>query len=391
LVHPVDAPAPAVAYRRAQRIEEARMSRMEERVGTLVIGAGQAGLSVGYHLRRRGGSFAIVDDHDRIGDNWRAQWDSLRLFTPRRQSSLDGWAMPDGSGPFPSKDEMGDYLEAYARRFELPVVTGVRVDRLAREGDRFLATAGERSWLADSVVVTTGANRLPRVPPFAADLDPKVVQLHSSAYRNPASLPEGPVLVVGAGNSGADIALEIARSRPTLLAGEHPGHVPFRIEGPFARAVLIRIVRFVGHRVLTVRSPIGRRVRPRFVAKGSPLVRVKPKDLVAAGVERLPRVAGVEGGMPVVEGGRRIEVATVIWCTGFRRDLSWIELPGVGASEEPGHRRGLSTGVPGLAFVGLPFQYAATSDLVNGVGRDARYVVEHLPGPRLAGSLEPVA
>jgi putative flavoprotein involved in K+ transport len=215
--------------------------------------------------------------------------------------------------------------------------------------------------------------------------------VHSSGYRNPTSLPEGPVLVVGAGNSGADIALELARTRPTLLAGEHPGHVPFRIEGRFARVVLIRIVRFVGHHVLTLRSPIGRRVRPRFSAKGTPLVRVKPKDLVTAGVERLPRVTGVEGGMPVVEGGRRIEVASVIWCTGFRRDLSWIEVPGFDGSGEPAQRRGLSTEVPGLAFVGLPFQYAATSDLVNGVGRDARYVVEHLPSPRLAGSLEPVA
>ena len=236
------------------------------------------------------------------------------------------------------------------------------------------------------MVVTTGANRIPRVPAFAADLDPAVVQMHSSSYRNPGALPAGPVLVVGAGNSGADIALEVASARPTLLAGEHPGHIPFRIEPAFARIVLVRIVRFLGHHVLTLRSPIGRRVRPRFLKRGGPLVRVKPKDLLAAGVERLPRVTGVDGGMPVVEGGRRLEVSTVIWCTGFRLDLSWIDVPGVVEGEEPAHRRGLSTRVPGLAFVGLPFQFAATSDVVTGVGRDARYVVGRLSRAAAAAS-----
>ncbi len=234
-------------------------------------------------------------------------------------------------------------------------------------------------------------HQVPWTPPFAAELDPGIVQIHTKDYRNPSQLQQGPVLVVGLGNSGADIGLEVARSHPTLVSGEAFGVVPFRIEPFFARQVLVRIVRFVGHHVLTVRTPMGRKVRPRFLAGAAPLVRVKPNDLVAAGAERVGRVTGVRDGKPAVDGDRVLDVANVLWCTGFRGGFSWIDLPVFGEIE-PLHERGIVPSQPGLYFVGLQFQYAATSDIVTGVTRDARRVVDHLTGRmRRAAALGPAA
>ena len=187
---------------------------------TIVIGGGQAGLSVGYHLQRRGIPFLILDASQRIGDAWRQRWDSLRLFTPARYDGLPGWAYPARGDAFITKNQMADYLEAYAKRFDLPVQTGVRVDGLSRQGDRFVVTAGERRFEADQVVVAMANYQVPRVPPFAPELDRRIVQLHSLEYRNPSQLRAGGVLVVGVGNSGADIALEVVRSHPTWLAGK---------------------------------------------------------------------------------------------------------------------------------------------------------------------------
>ena len=182
-----------------------------ERVQTLVIGGGQAGLSTGYHLRRRGLPFVILDANQRIGDAWRNRWDSLRLFTPARFDGLDGMPFPAPAHSFPTKDEMADYLASYARRFDLPVRTGVRVDRLSRQGNRYVVTAGQRRFEAEQVVVAMARYQTSRVPRWAWELDPYIVQLHSSAYRNPKQLREGGVLLVGGGNSGAELAVEIAR------------------------------------------------------------------------------------------------------------------------------------------------------------------------------------
>jgi putative flavoprotein involved in K+ transport len=201
-----------------------------ERIETVVVGGGQAGLSVGYHLARRSLSFVILDAHERIGDSWRMRWDSLRLFTPARFNGLDGLPFPGSAHSFSTKDEVADYLETYAARFRLPVRTGVRVRRLSRNGARFLVDAGPQLLEADNVVVAVGSYQLPRLPRFAASLDPDIVQLHSGAYRNVGQLREGRVLVVGVGNSGAEIALDLAASLPTWLAGTESGRVPFRHE-----------------------------------------------------------------------------------------------------------------------------------------------------------------
>jgi putative flavoprotein involved in K+ transport len=348
-----------------------------EHLETVVIGGGQAGLSVGHHLARRGRPFLILDANQRVGDAWRRRWDSLRLFTPARYNGLAGIPFPAPAHSFPTKDQVADYLEAYATQSRLPVRTGVRVDRLSRDNGRFVVAAGDRRWEADNVVVAMSTFQVPRVPAFAADLGPDVVQLHSAGYRNPSQLQEGGVLVVGAGNSGAEIALEVASRYPTWLAGKESGHVPFRIEGAAARYVFQPLLfRVVGHRVLTVDTPIGRKLRPRLISHAAPLVRVKPKDLAAAGIQRVPRVVGVRDGHPLLADQRALEVANVIWCTGFGPDFSWIDLPIFGANQhEPRHHRGVVANQPGLYFVGLFFLYAMSSGFLPGVDRDAEHIV----------------
>ncbi len=365
--------------------------RAPEYCETLVIGGGQAGLSVGYHLRRRGLPFLILDARERVGDVWRERWDSLRLFTPAHYDGLDGMPFPASSHSFPTKDEMADYLEAYADHFELPVRTGVRVDGLTRRGERFLVTAGERSFEADNVVVAMSDYQKPKVPPFAAELAPDVVQFHSADYRNPDQLRDGPVLLVGAGNSGSEIARELAPRHEVWMSGRDTGHIPFRIEGLLGRLIMVRLVlRFLFHRVLTVRTAIGRKVRPRILHKGGPLIRVKPKDLARAGVERVGRTVAVEHGMPVLEDGRVLDVANVIWCTGFHAGFDWIDLP-VHGPREPRHRSGIVDSEPGLYFVGLFFLHAMSSGMVHGVGRDADRAAAAITNARRASVLDRTA
>ncbi len=350
-----------------------------ERFDTVVIGAGQAGLVTGYHLQRAGRSFVILDADERVGDTWRRRYDSLRLFTPAYGCALDGMPFPSKDSTCPTKDEFADYLEAYAMRFALPVRTGVRVDGVRRDGDVYVVSTGDRTFEATNVVVASGAHRDPRVPVFAADLDPSIVQLHSSAYRNPSQLRDGRVLVVGVGNSGGDIAMEVARTHATTLSGSPTGHIPPDIDGWVARNIVFHVIRFLGLHVFTLRNPIGRKAIATMSRKGGMLVRVKPKWLTAAGVVSVGRTIGVRDGKPVVEGGEVLDdVTNVVWCVGFRQDLSWIDLPIFGEDGAPMHERGVVTSEPGLYFMGLPFQFAVASDVIPGVGRDARFIVKQL-------------
>jgi putative flavoprotein involved in K+ transport len=348
-----------------------------ESIQTIVIGGGQAGLSVGYHLARRGLPFAILDASERIGDTWRKRWDSLRLFTPARYDGLPGMPFPAPADSFPGKDAVADYLESYAAEFDLPVLTGVRVDSLCRMGDRFVLTAANGRFEADNVVVAMASYQVPRVPEFAKELAPDIVQFDCGQYRNPAQLQDGGVLVVGAGASGTELALDVAREHPTWLAGRYPTVTPFRPDSAFGRLIGARLMRLLGYHVLSTSTPIGRKVRPKLLHKTGPLVRVKPKDIAKAGVQRVPKVAGVRDGLPLLEDQRTLEVANVIWCTGFRPDFSWIHLPIFGQeAKEPMHRRGVIPSEPGLYFVGLFFLHALSSSTFMGVGRDAEYVVE---------------
>jgi putative flavoprotein involved in K+ transport len=353
-----------------------------ERFDTVVIGAGQAGLSVGYHLARHGQRFVILDANPRVGDAWRRRWDSLRLFTPARYDGLPGWPFPAPAWSYPTKDQMADYLEAYVARFELPVRTGVRVDRLSRDGDRYLVAAGERRFQADHVVVASGAYQRPRISAFAAGLDPGIVQLHSGQYRGPSQLREGGVLVVGGANSGAEIALEVSGDQRTWLSGRDPGHEPFG--GSRWDRLVLPVVWFMASRVLTVRTPMGRMARRTFQGRGIPLARGNRERLDrATGIQRVPRTAGVRGGLPVLDDGRVLEVANVVWCTGFVPDFGWIDLPVFDQDGGPVHDRGVVGSEPGLYFLGLLFLSALSSPLVGGVGRDAEHIAEQIASRRL--------
>lgn len=348
-----------------------------DHVETVIIGAGQAGLATAYHLTRQGRPCLVLEANDRVGDVWRNRFDSLRLFTPAAYDALPGrpWAMPRWE--FPTGQEMGDYLEAYAAELDLPVQTGVSVDSLTRDGDRYVVTSGHQVVTADNVVVASGTWQSPIVPEFADALDPSIRQMHSAEYRNPSQLGPGSVLVVGASHSGADIALELAGSHETHLAGRVQGEIPFRIDSRVAR-VLLPVLWFAWNHVLTERTPVGRRMRDHIRKGGGPLIRVKRADLAAAGVQHTEqRVVGVRDGRPLLADGSVLDVANVVWCTGFGKDTDWIRLP-LGAGRWPAQSRGVVQDVPGLYFVGLPFLRGFYSMLVGGVSRDAAYVAQHI-------------
>jgi putative flavoprotein involved in K+ transport len=355
----------------------------------IVIGGGQAGLVTGYHLQRAGLRFLILDAGERIGDSWRRRWDSLRLFTPSRYDALSGMKFPGRQWYFPTKDEMASYLEAYAAKFALPVRLRSRVERLSKQDGVFVLQGADFTLRADQVVVAMSSYQRPRVADFARTLKPGIVQLHSFDYRNPAQLGDGGVLVVGAGNSGAEIALELARSRPVWLSGRDVGNVPFDVEGTPSRLFLARLlIGFVFHHVITVRSPIGRRIRPRFISRGAPLIRIRPGELEAGGVKRVGRVVGARDGLPVLDDGSVLDVRNVIWGTGFHNGLDWIDLPIAGPDGEPRHASGVSTTHRGLYYVGQHFLHSFSSTMVRGVSRDAERVVNAAVAARsaLAGS-----
>jgi putative flavoprotein involved in K+ transport len=344
---------------------------------TIVIGGGQAGLSVGYYLARQGRPFVILDASQRVGDSWRHRWDSLRLFTPARFDGLVGMPFPAAPFSFPTKDDMADYLEAYAHRFRLPIRNGVRVERLTRVGSRYVVEAGAHRFEAEHVVVAMSSYQVPRMPSFATDLHPDIVQMHSSEYRGPRQLKPGAVLLVGAGNSGAEIAVEVVRDHETWMSGRDTGHVPFRIDGLPARLFLMKFLfRVVFHRILTIGTPLGRRARRAMLTQGGPLIRVTPKHLAARGVQRVPKLAGVVDGRPALADGRVLDVANVIWCTGFGNGFSWIDLPIFESNGEPRHTSGISRDQPGLYFVGLHFLHSFSSTMIHGIARDAKRIAD---------------
>jgi putative flavoprotein involved in K+ transport len=346
---------------------------------TIIIGGGQAGLTLAHHLKKQQRNFLILDANPRTGDAWRQRWDSLRLFTPAKYDGLPGEPFPADALSFPTKDEVAGYLEGYAERNALPVRHSTRVERLWREGGHFVAASSDgRRWEARNAVVATGVSQAPRIPGFAAELAPSTTQLHSAEYRNPGQLQDGPVLVVGLGNSGAEIALEASRTHPTTVAGKPGGELPVK-HGRTAARFVLPVVRFLGLHVLNLGTPVGRKAAPAFKAHAAPLIRTKTKDLAAAGVSLAPRVTGVEGGKPVLADGTLVDANTVIWCTGFREDFSWIDPELLDGGALPPQHRGVALDSPGLFFLGQEFLYAAASATLPGAGRDARYLAGKIP------------
>ncbi len=365
-----------------------------ERIDAVVIGGGQAGLAVGHHLARRGERFAILEAADRIGTSWRNRWEGLRLFTPARYDGLPGMAFPAPPDSLPTKDDVADYLETYAAHFHLPVQTGVRVDHVApvaQDPDEgWIVDAGGRQIQASQVVIATGAFPRPKVPEFAAELDPAINQLHASAFRDASGLQPGPVLVVGASNTGAEIAVSAAREHATILSGRDTGTMPVRPGSLGARIFDPPFWFFLSH-IVKAGTPFEEKARASVLERGGPLERIWPADLTAAGIERaFARTVGVRDGRPLLADGRVLDVANVVWCTGYEPDpLTWVEPSIVGADGWPKHVRGVVTRAPGLYVVGLPFLYSGVSSLLGGVGRDAAYIADRIVARTASGVTAP--
>jgi putative flavoprotein involved in K+ transport len=348
-------------------------------MNTIIIGAGQAGLATGYHLQRLGEPFTILDGSARVGDQWRSHWDSLKLYSPAKYDGLPGLPFPGEPWHYPGKDEVADYLVSYAERFDLPIRPNARVDKLERLDDQWIVTVGGEQLTADNVVVATGTfGRTPYLPDFAVDLDPAIRQLHSSEYQRPEQLKDGAVLVVGGSHSGTDIAYEVAQTHETILCGRDPGQVPFTPGRP-SQAFFWPVMLFAWRHVLNRRTPMGRKEMEHIRHHGGPMIRVKRADLLERGVERVPaRVTGAQDGRPMLADGRVLDVGNVVWATGFRQVFDWIKMPVVGADGWPREYRGVAENAPGLFFCGLSFQYAFSSMVLPGVGRDAAYVARRI-------------
>lgn len=339
---------------------------------TIIVGAGHCGLSMSHELGKSGEEHIVLDSGPAPGSSWRSRWDSLQLFTPAAHDGLPGRRFPARRGELPGAGAVADYLESYAQAFALPIrssTTATGLDIGAEGG--FTVHTSDGTFTADRVVVATGVHQEPRIPAWADRISAATTQLHSSGYRNPQLLPEGPVAVVGFGTSGAQIACELAAGRQVTLCGNPTAHVPDALIR-FAPALYWLLV----HRILTRSTPAGRRVAKGFLAHGAPLIGLGADDVDAAGVIRAGRIAGVRDGVMVAQDGTAIEASTVIWATGYRPDFSWIHGLDVDEAGYPFHDRGISTRVPGL---GLPFQYGLTSGIIGGAGRDARHLARRLP------------
>jgi putative flavoprotein involved in K+ transport len=348
------------------------------RVSTVVIGAGQSGLATAYHLRRLGVDCVVVDEHQRVGDQWRQRYDSLLLNSPAYRDGLPGRPFPAPKWSYPTGRDMADYLEAYADGLDLMLRTSVSSVQRRADG-RFRVDCGHCVLDAEAVVVATGGERIPHTPGIAGLLDPGIRQLHASGYHNPDQLLPGPVLVVGAGQSGADLALEsVAAGHETWLSGPIRKEIPVDI-GTFRFRRVFPILWFVWNHVLTTSTPLGRRAQPRVRQGAAPLVRVKAKHLSAAGVHHVPvHTTAVTDGMPTLADGTVLDVTNVLWCTGYRQDFSFISPTVTGPDGWPTDRDGVVPDVPGLYFMGLLFQRGFYSMLIGGAGRDAARIARHL-------------
>jgi putative flavoprotein involved in K+ transport len=346
----------------------------------IVVGGGQAGLALGYHLAKQGRDFTILEAASEPAAAWRERWDSLKLFTSARYDGLPGMDFPGDPDRYPTRDEVADYLTEYARRFDLPVELNSRVKAVRRQGDRYLVELGDRTYEAQQVVIATGPFQAPLVPPLAQDLGDGVMQMHSTAYRSPESLPEGRVLVVGGGNTGFQIAQELSASREVHLSiGSRQTPLPQRILG----RDLFWFLEKTGLIRKTVDSRMGRRMSERETLIGS-----TPRGMRRRyGVELHGRAVSAHGSTVRFDDSTQVDVAAVVWATGFRVDHSWIDVPVFDAGGRLIHQRGV-TQAPGLYFLGMYWQHSRGSALLGWVKDDAEYLAERIEASR-ADSFKP--
>ena len=345
----------------------------------LVIGAGQSGLAIGWHLARQRRRFVIVDAAPSLGHAWRTRWDSLRLFSPAEHDNLPGMAFPAPAGTYPTKDQVADYLTCYADRFQLPVLLGHQVTRLTHHPEaphaRFTVHTSHGPLRARQVVVATGAFQRPSIPDVAGRFDGAVVQLHSAQYRNAGQLPDGPVLVVGAGNSGLQIAEELATATDHrdvhLAVGSRPTQLPQRVLG--------RDLFWWLTRTGAISKPATSMLARRFRARGDLVIGTSRQRVADLGVTLRPRLADATAAGAVFADGSRLQPSAVVWATGYTPDYSWLDVPGAFPTDDtargalPAHERGVSP-VAGLFFLGLPWQHTRGSALLGFVGQDAAWL-----------------
>ena len=338
----------------------------------IIVGAGQAGLSMGYWLKRQSRSFLLLEAGPRLGESWRQRYDSLVLFTPRRYSALPGLVFPGDPEGRPTKDEMADYLQTYADHFALPVQTDTRVVDMQKHAETFLLQTTQGTYQAMTIIVATGPLHRPSIPAFASSLSSQVEQLHTASYHNPSEIPPGPVLVVGAGDSGAHIAAELAHAHPVSLAAGHPLYfLPLALLGK-------SLFWYLDHlRLLEVdgATHLGAWLK----AQPQPVLGLELKQALQEGqVQVQPRATWADGNVVQFADGSQAQVRTVIWATGYRQDFSWIRIPGaLDEHGQPRAQQGVSS-TPGLFFLGFPWQPSRGSALVGWVGKDARRLAARL-------------
>jgi putative flavoprotein involved in K+ transport len=336
----------------------------------VVVGGGQAGLAIGYYLAKQGKEFTILEAAAEPAAAWRERWDSLKLFTSARYDSLPGMDFPGDPDRYPTRDEVADYLTAYAREFDLPVELNSSVRAVRRQNDGYVVELEDRAYEAGQVVIATGPFQTAFVPPIAENVGDEVVQMHSTAYRSPESLPKGRVLVVGGGNTGFQIAQELSASRETHLSiGSRQTPLPQRLVG----RDLFWYLDATGLIRKTAESRIGRRMAGRDTLIGSTPRRLRERH----NVELHGRALSADGSAIRFEDETEVDVAGIVWATGFRVDHSWIDAPVFDDAGRVLHQRGV-TEAPGLYLLGLSWQHTRGSALLGWVKDDAAYIAEQV-------------